>query len=184
MAFLTQHPDVETLIYRKIRARIPLPGRGRAQVSLGLNIEIEKLARKVQREAHRMKGLVRFRQTGTDQYVALIAPGYDILPLIRTHFEARYADQNWIIYDTRRHYGLGFDRRRAHELKPAAADLITTAENRATRREKLCQRLWQHYYQAVNIAQRNNRRLHLRQLPRRYWRYLPEKKDARLHQKA
>jgi predicted DNA-binding helix-hairpin-helix protein len=35
------------------------------------------------------------------------------------------------------------------------------------------------YYRAVNIAQRNNRALHLRQLPRRYWQYLPEETYCR-----
>jgi probable DNA metabolism protein len=43
--------------------------------------------------------------------------------------------------------------------------------------EQLCQTLWQRYYDAVNISSRNNPKLHLRQLPRRYWRYLPEKQS-------
>jgi probable DNA metabolism protein len=42
--------------------------------------------------------------------------------------------------------------------------------------EKLCQTLWQRYYAAINISLRNNPKLHLRQLPRRFWRYLPEKR--------
>jgi probable DNA metabolism protein len=41
--------------------------------------------------------------------------------------------------------------------------------------EETCRQLWKTYFKAVNIAERNNPRLHLRQLPRRYWQYLPEK---------
>jgi probable DNA metabolism protein len=41
--------------------------------------------------------------------------------------------------------------------------------------EETCRRLWKTYFIAVNITERTNPRLHLRQLPRRYWQYLPEK---------
>jgi probable DNA metabolism protein len=44
--------------------------------------------------------------------------------------------------------------------------------------EQLSQTLWQRYFAAVNIAQRANPRLHLNKLPRRYWRYLTEKKNG------
>ena len=44
--------------------------------------------------------------------------------------------------------------------------------------EKDCQELWRRYFSAVNISQRDNPRLHLSQLPRRFWRYLPEKQGC------
>jgi hypothetical protein len=44
--------------------------------------------------------------------------------------------------------------------------------------ERLCQALWRRYYHAVNIDARHNSRLELRQLPRRYWRFLTEKQAS------
>jgi probable DNA metabolism protein len=122
-----------------------------------------------------MKGFIRFQQIGDDLYLALFAPRYDVLPLIRHHFEARFADQSWLIYDTRRNYGLYYDQQYTRELRLNAADLNEFG-NDSISNERNCQALWQRYYAAVNIAQRNNPRLHLRQLPRRFWRYLPEKR--------
>lgn|GEM_PF-1722936 len=55
---------------------------------------IEKLAQKVRREAHRVKGFVRFHQYDEDCFLALINPRYDVLPLVRHHFEARFADKS------------------------------------------------------------------------------------------
>ena len=121
-----------------------------------------------------MKGFIRFEQTGDDQYLALFAPQYDVLPLVRRHFEMRFGDQSWIIYDTLRNYGLCNDRRQTCELRVDAADVEAIRKNGPVN-EQLCQTLWQRYYEAVNIPQRNNPRLHVRQLPRRYWRYLTEK---------
>lgn len=139
-----------------------------------MKIRIDQLARKVRQEVHRLKGFIRFEQTGDDQYFARIAPRYDVLPLIRHHFESRFADQHWIIYDISRRYGLFFDGKIARALPmdtvlPAAA--ISGKPD-----EMLCQQLWQCYYQTVNISARDNPRLHRSLLPRRYWTFLTEKK--------
>jgi probable DNA metabolism protein len=173
-AYLSGNPGVETMIYRFVRDAIPGRGARRSEAHLASHIQIEKLCQKVRREAHRMKGFIRFRQTGKDRYLALIAPRYDVLPLIRRHFESRFADQTWIIYDTSRNYGLCYDRHKTRELRLDIGELKVPG-NEDVGEEQLCQKLWQRYYAAVNISSRNNPKLHLRQLPRRYWRYLPEK---------
>jgi len=173
-AHLSGHADVETLILRRIAAALPgRPGFAPA-VDLSVGIRIDQLSQKVRREAHRMKGFIRFQQTGDGSYLARIAPRYDVLPLIRRHFEIRYADQNWVIYDTVRKYGLGCNRRTTREIRLDRAAL-TAIEQKADAQEHLCQELWQRYYDAATIRSRNNPALHRRQLPRRYWRYLTEK---------
>jgi len=60
------------------------------------------------------------------------------------------------------------------ELRLNAAELEAFG-NENIANEQLCQTLWKRYYEAVNIPHRNNPRLHVRQLPRRFWKYLPEK---------
>jgi probable DNA metabolism protein len=175
-AFLSGDPGVETMIYRFVRDAIPGRNARRSEAHLASHIQIEKLCMRVRREAHRMKGFVRFRQTGDDRYLALFAPRYDVLPLIRRHFESRFADQKWIIYDTSRNYGLCYDRYKTRELRLDVRELKAPG-NDDVGDEQLCQTLWQRYYDAVNISSRNNPKLHLRQLPRRYWRYLPEKQS-------
>jgi probable DNA metabolism protein len=178
-AYLSKKAGVETTIYRYVIEMIAAAKGQRLKADLTPHIQIAKLSQKVRREAHRMKGFVRFQHTTEYQYVAFIAPAYDVLPLIRRHFETRFADQKWIIYDTLRNYGLYFDRRRSLELRMddqrlngfrSQGEIIDQGL-----KEGLFQRLWKRYYEAANIPQRNNPKLHLRQLPRRYWQYLTEK---------
>jgi probable DNA metabolism protein len=173
-AHLSGHADVETLILRRIAAALPGRRGFASAVDLSVGIRIDQLSQKVRREAHRMKGFIRFQKTGDGSYLARIAPRYDVLPLIRRHFEIRYADQNWVIYDTVRKYGLGYNRRTTREIRLDRAAL-TAIEQKADAQEHLCQELWQRYYDAATIRSRNNPALHRRQLPRRYWRYLTEK---------
>ena len=49
-----------------------------------------------------MEAFVRFQCTKDQLYYAIIQPDYNVLPLISKHFEKRYADQRWLIYDIRR----------------------------------------------------------------------------------
>ncbi len=173
-AYLSNNPKVETAIYQFVWDTIPGRKGRKNKAHLNAHIQIEKLAQKVRREVHRMKGFVRFEQTGEGQYLALIAPQFDVLPLVRRHFEMRFRDQSWIIYDTSRNYGLCYDQQRMRELQFDAAEVEAIRQNEPVS-EQLCQNLWQQYYDAVNIPQRDNPKLHLRQLPRRYWQYLTEK---------
>jgi probable DNA metabolism protein len=175
-AWLSASPGIETLIYHVVRNAIPDRKNSRNTAHLTANIQVERLAQKVRREAHRMKGFIRFQQTGDDRYVALISPRYDVLPMIRRHFESRFADQCWIIYDIQRDYGICYDTRQTREIR-LAADELTTSSDAAIDGEELCQELWRRYYKAVNIEARDNPRLHQRHLPRRYWRFLIEKQS-------
>ncbi|HIZ51734.1 MAG TPA: DUF4130 domain-containing protein, partial [Candidatus Pseudomonas excrementavium] len=48
--------------------------------------------------------------------------------------------------------------------------------------EKAFQGLWKVYFDSVNIKARNNEKHHVRQLPKRYWKYLSEKQPLRAEQ--
>jgi probable DNA metabolism protein len=174
-AFLSGDTGVETMIFQLIADAIATRRGGDNRPHLGAVIRIDQLSNKVRREAHRMKGFIRFQQTADDRYLALVAPRYDVLPLIRRHFESRFADQAWIIVDTNRKYGLCYDQGHTRELHVDPAVFKDTCQGENAD-EYLCQTLWQRYYTAVNIEPRNNPGLHVNKLPRRYWRYLTEKR--------
>ena len=173
-AYLAGEPAVETLIYRRIRLALPLRGKSADLEAPAICLAIERLSHKVRREAHRMKGLVRFTKTEPNLFWAMINPRYDILPLVRRHFEKRYADQSWVIFDTVRSYGLHFDKQKTREMRSYSGPFPRDFEE-SNADDEVCRQLWKTYFIAVNITERNNPRLHLRQLPRRYWQYLPEK---------
>jgi probable DNA metabolism protein len=41
--------------------------------------------------------------------------------------------------------------------------------------EEIYQHLWKNYFHSVNIPARKNTKLHLRHIPKRYWKHLTEK---------
>jgi probable DNA metabolism protein len=174
-AYLSGHPNVEMLIYQRVADAIAQRRNPSVRVRLAAILQIDKLSQKVRREAHRLKGFVRFEQTCDGRYVALIAPRYDVLPLIRRHFETRFADQQWIIYDTHRKYGIGYSDQNP-EAVPVEHEQVRVGVQDKNDREELCQALWRCYFKAANIDRRNNPTLHQSRLPKRYWKYLTEKR--------
>ena len=142
---------------------------------------ISQTAKKVHREKHRMEAFVRFQLTTDQLYYAIVEPDFNVLPLISDHFEQRYADQRWMIYDARRRYGLYYDGEKVDTIEVSFGQESFSGKNISAvydEQESLYQHLWQRYFKSVNIASRKNTRLHIQHMPRRYWKYLPEKKPV------
>lgn len=139
-------------------------------------LRIEKM---IGREVHRMHAFVRFQKSADGIFRALINPDFNVLPLIATHFERRYADQPWVILDTLRHYALYYNLSTTRIIGPDDALLAPTVNEQREKghdqKEDLYQQLWVDYFNSVNIQERKNTKLHLRHMPRRYWRHLVEK---------
>jgi len=144
-------------------------------------IAISKMDKSVNREKHRMKAFIRFQETADGIFYAPIEPDYNVLPLISSFFKNRYADQKWIIYDLKRHYGLYYDLEKVEEIKlDYAPDVKSSAINLPyevlQEKQELYSLLWNDYFKSTNIVARKNMKLHLQHVPKRYWKYLTEKK--------
>ena len=125
-----------------------------------------------------MEAFVRFRLTKDDIYFASIEPDFNVLPLIEKHFKRRYADQKWVIYDIKRGYGLFYDLETVELINmdfPENFNFTKTDDAFFATQEFEFQKLWQDYFKATNIASRKNMKLHIRHVPKRYWKYLSEK---------
>lgn len=139
----------------------------------------DKMLTKVNRERHRMKAFIRFQKGGDGSYYALIEPDFNVLPLIISFFKNRYADQNWLIYDVKRKYGVFYDRVNIQEVQLSPIQENSLVRSASTvvldETEEHFQTLWKRYFKSTNIEARKNMKLHLQHVPRRYWKYLTEK---------
>ncbi|QQL51523.1 TIGR03915 family putative DNA repair protein [Mucilaginibacter ginkgonis] len=139
-------------------------------------MRVSEIVRSVRRERHRMEAFIRFKELKDNTYYATIEPDFNVLPLLVKHFRDRYADQKWIIYDIRRSYGVYYD---IHDTQYISLDFATLDPGNAiaafNENEVLYQDLWKNYFNSVNIPARKNTKLHLRHVPKRYWRHLTEK---------
>ncbi|UOB18676.1 TIGR03915 family putative DNA repair protein [Abyssalbus ytuae] len=141
-------------------------------------LRVTQVARMVSREKHRMEAFVRFQLTKDDIYFSTIEPDFNILPLISNHFKNRYADQKWVIYDLKRNYGLYYDLEKLERIVidfPASSSSVSFSKEIFTEEELEFRELWKNYFKSTNIEERKNLKLHIKHVPRRYWKYLSEK---------
>jgi len=141
-------------------------------------LALAQMAKKVEREKHRMEAFIRFQHAADGIFYCAIDPDFNVLPLLMFHFKNRYADQQWIIYDIKRHYGLHYNLNTVEEvqLAPESEKLLQKpAQHLGDEKESLYAMLWKDYFKSTNIAARKNTRLHVQHVPKRYWKYLTEK---------
>ena len=180
-AFLSEHKGIELLLYRYILKLFSRSELLHLNFTDDTVLKISQLAKSVGREKHRMEAFVRFQRTKDDIYFANIEPDFDVLPLISKHFRSRYADQQWIIYDVKRKYGIFYNLHSVEiislDLKDIYTNSIQKSEFFATE-EYNYQTLWNNYFKSTNIKSRINMKLHTQHVPKRYWKYMSEKKEA------
>ncbi|MDB5021277.1 MAG: hypothetical protein JWQ28_2404 [Pedobacter sp.] len=141
-------------------------------------LSVSQTAKKVEREKHRMEAFIRFQETTDGMFYCAIDPDFNVLPLISKHFKNRYADQQWIIYDLKRKFGLFYNLETVAEIEMQfTADTIKSKAkpDMISGKEALYAMLWKDYFNSTNIPARKNTKLHIQHVPRRYWKYLTEK---------
>jgi probable DNA metabolism protein len=178
-AFLSEKEDIEPAILNYVREAFQSPVNIELNFGNPFVLEMLKTSRKVNREAQRILMFVRFQKTADDIYYASYDPQYDVLPLVIDHFEKRFSDQKWIIYDTRRRYGFYCDLKTTTEIT-FTENLVSSVTGQIDKSimdkdERLFQELWKSYFKSMCIRERLNPKLHRQMLPKRFWKYLTEK---------
>lgn len=179
--FLSELPESESLLLQYLDRIFKGCNNIEKDFSDPVALEVSKIAKKVDREKHRMDAFVRFRETKDGIYFALVAPDYNTLPLNAKHFKDRYADQQWMIYDSKRKYGLHYNLKEVAVVTmelPSTLVNVSGSEALCTSEEVQFQELWRDYFKSTNIISRKNMKLHTQHIPKRYWKYLSEKKPS------
>ena len=153
-------------------------------------LHVTNTARRVMHEQLRMKQFIRFQKAKDGTYLAVVSPDHNVLPLITSHFQDRFVDQSWLIYDAKRHSGYYYDASPQQGRMEGSPIHITFEDENSlpfdlsngkldeavlSENDQLFQDLWRTYFKAVCIKERMNPKKQLSDMPRRYWKYMTEK---------
>ena len=132
---------------------------------------IFKAVRHLQGEAHLLKGFVRFSELG-GVLGSEIEPKNRVLPLLRSHFCARYQNESFFIFD-RTHKEVLFYSAGCAVIRPLD-HFQMAAPDEIEARYRL---LWKRFYDTVAIRERENPKCRQTQMPKRYWGTMTEFRD-------
>lgn len=172
LAFLSEHPGVEMMIWRYLALGWKI-GSGLDACLAHPDVHaIHCWAGRTAREGHRLKGLARFRETADGTWYAPLHADANVLPLLAPYF-ARRLDRPWVLHDVRRSLGAIGEGKSYLLGKLDAADKISWSAD-----ELSYQQLWRTFHQHIAIPDRISRRRQQQFMPLKYWEYLVEMRDA------
>ncbi|MEO8629515.1 MAG: TIGR03915 family putative DNA repair protein, partial [Betaproteobacteria bacterium] len=133
--------------------------------------ELSMMLKAVNRDCHKMKAFVRFREVadaaGESRYVAWFEPEHHILQRAAPFFVDRFASMHWTIVTPEG--AAQWDLTRLWFLDDVAAIALPASDEKET--------LWRAYYGSIFNPARLKQRTMQREMPKRYWKNLPEAHD-------
>ena len=136
-------------------------------------VKVQKYSNMVRREAHKLKGFIRFEDVNGILY-SKIAPEHDVLEILIPHFKNRLKNETWVIEDTKRNKAVFYDKNKYKVISTIDLDLnkLSKKDNDKTYKE-----LWKTFIKSVMIKERKNLRCQMNFMPKRYWKYMTEMED-------
>lgn len=162
-AFLTCMPEKELAIYRFVRR---LYREGAPYLSKLNDDAYQTLLRAVRHlatEVELLRGFVRFSDYG-GTLGAEIEPKNRVLPLLRGHFCERCHEETFFIYDRTHREALLYAHGRSRIVPLDDFEAAPPSAEEAAYRQ-----LWRRFYDTIAIRERENPKLRMTHMPKRYW---------------
>ncbi|MGM0601976.1 MAG: TIGR03915 family putative DNA repair protein [Bacillota bacterium] len=132
---------------------------------------VQEAAGKVRRESHRIKGLLRFKQSKSDRFYAGVEPDHNILILLASHFVRRFPVQDWIIHDKKRSSAILYS---SDNKTWVLTEIDSDFSPELIEFEYEIQNLWKTFFSSVSLKERPRPGLQRQFMPKKYWKNLIE----------
>ena len=166
--FLTCDPEKEIHLYRLIRKLLRQGTAFLWDRSDETLYPVIRAVRHLEREAHLLRGFVRFSQFG-GVLGGEIEPKNRVLPLLQSHFCGRFQNELFFLYDKTHREALFYGRGKS-VIRPLEDFQMAPPDAQ----EAHYRLLWKRFYDTIAIRERDNPKCRRTQMPQRYWKTMTE----------
>lgn len=178
-AFLSESKGIELLIYRYIQRLFSKTEIMHLNFSDDTIFKIGMLSKLVAKEKQRTESSIKFQLTKDEIHYVVIEPENNILPLISKHFKNSYPDQQWIIFDAKRNYGIYYNWQSV-ELVTIDFDRVLGSSalknSNSISSEYHIKDSWNHFFKSNTIQSCITKKEYIQNVPKQQWNYLNEQK--------
>lgn len=167
-AFLTCLNDKEHYILLFLRIGFQVGPQVMSMLANDTVDVLTKAVRYLEREANLFREFIRFSEHG-GVLVSEIEPNNIVLPLIMQHFCDRLPEERFLIHDITHGMALAYEPYRATILPIESLEIPEPDEQ-----ELAMRRLWQLFYDTIEVEGRHNPKCRMGHMPKRYWKHLTE----------
>lgn len=168
IAFKSDYKNKDTIIARLIKLSF-LKGEKITESTNKYAIAFNKMVKNYGREAHAFMGLLRFKEIQEGFLFAKYESHNDILEDLSRHFLQRMPKEKFVIYDKNKNKAFVSIYGNFEVVE------ILNLDIKESKKEEFFQNLWIGFYDAIAIKERKNKKLMIENMPKKYWKYLPEK---------
>ena len=133
-----------------------------------------KISQSVSREAHYMKGFLRFKYMKNNFYYAEMAPTNNVISIIAKHFVRRLTKEYFVIKDVKRKVFAVYNLKDCLFL--TEKDIVKFNLELKDDEEEF-EELWKSFFKSVAIKERKNLKTQISFMPKKYWNYMIEMED-------
>ena len=166
--FLTCLPDKELAMYRFVAKLYREGPKYLSRLSDDAYQPLLRAVRHMSTEVEHLRGFVRF-SVYDGMLSAEIEPKNRVLPLLRGHFCDRYYNESFFLYDRTHHEALLYA---GGVSRIVPLDSFEAAPPDAE--EASYRKLWKRFYDTIAIRERENPKLRMTHMPKRYWNTMTE----------
>ncbi|MGN1098412.1 MAG: TIGR03915 family putative DNA repair protein [Clostridia bacterium] len=165
-AFLSSGEHREIAIYHYLMLGFKIGRRANNYLTDKFVFMVSTLSQNVSRETDKLMGFIRFSIMEGEAQYCRFSPENNILPLILSHFVARFSSIPLVIHDTK-HCLLGvYDTKEKYII--SAEGFIPP--NKSADEESF-EDMWKLFYNTIGIKERKNPKLMKQMMPARYFRH-------------
>lgn len=168
---LTCLPDKELATYRFVAKLYKEGAPYLTRLSDDAYQPLLRAVRHMSTEVEHLRGFLRF-SVYDGMLGAEIAPRNRVLPLLRGHFCERCYNETFFIYDRTHHEALLYANGRSRIVPLASFEAAPPDAEEAAYRK-----LWKRFYDTIAIRERENPKLRMTHMPKRYWDTMTEFQD-------
>lgn len=169
-SYLSELPNSEMMILKYLQIGFKIGKDTDLHLANEHVLNIDKIAKRVSKERHRLTGLLRFKSIKNGLLYAQVEPDHNVIGLTAEHFKSRLKSQNFVIHDTKREIGVFYNKKEWMVTDINKADSVLVRDS-----EEIYEELWKTYFQAISIERKKNPKLQKNHMPKRYWKNLVEK---------
>ena len=169
--FLSENENKELIIYYFLKNAL----KYKNSIYLHRNLRCVNLAidisNYVGREAHKLKGFLRFKLLKNNFYYAEVNPTNNIISILSNHFKKRLKNEFWLIKDVNRNNYALYDKKNVYYLTDK--EVISLNLEISSEEEKF-EDLWKNFFETISIKERKNLKVQRNFMPKKYWNYILE----------
>lgn len=168
-AFLSNDTDKEIDLLKYLFDGFELGPKINNRLTISYVFKVMNRKKRSFGECHRLKGLLRFQEVGSNLYYASIHPDNNIIEPLGHHFINRLPSQNFIIHDKNRNICLIYNGNEYKIIDSTHLKIPAISE-----KEQKYQELWKLFFKTISISERTNPKCQMQFMPKKYWKDLIE----------